>query len=256
MAIFYTDVALNQKLNVNFPGAPGEATMTTQPGTQNNPLLEAPPEVIATYTWAGTEAAGDIINLAVGGAGWLVKANGTVASGATAPAATLTVAIGDNDLNYASARPVVNPQAVAAQPAGYEAPLWVSGTSYVPGNVVIDANSTPANQTFTCLIAVSGSTAPHSDATKWAPASARYSTSISIAAASGNVAFATGQQQIGLPAYAPVTGTVPTGYTANQLAHSQWQLQSNCWLQALILTMSTPVAGAVSVFRLGIVASN
>lgn len=256
MAIFYTDVALNQKIGSNFPGAPGEAAMTTQPGTQNNPLFEGPPEIIGTYIWTGTEAANDIIRIGVGGAGWLIKANGTVASGATAPAATLTVAIGDNDLNLATARPVGNASAVAAQPVGAQAPLWVSGTSYVKGNVVIDAASTPANQTYTCIGTVSGSTAPSSDSTNWAPASARYSTSINIAGASGNVAFATGQQQIGLPPYAAVTGSLPTGYTANQLLRQQWQLQTDCWIEALILTMSTPVAGAISVFRIGVLASN
>lgn len=260
MAIFYTDVALNQKNGVNFPGQPGAGTLTTQPGSQNNPLFEGPPEIFATYTWVGTEAANDIINIAVANAGWVVKASGTVRSGTTAPATTLTVAIGDNDLALPSALPVPNAQAIVANPQNYQAPLWVTLTSYVAGNVVYDANSTPANQVYTCILAVSGSTAPHSDSTHWIANQVRYSASINIAGANGNVAFVTGTQLYGGPAsilpYSATPGSVPSGLTANQIANQQYQIQNDCWLQAVILTCSSPVAGTVSVFRVGIVAVN
>ncbi len=262
MAILYTDVALNQQQGVNFPGFPGQSTMTTQPGSQNNPLFEGPPEILATYTWAGTEAAGDVINIAVAQAGLVISPSGIVASGTTAPATTLTVAIGDNDLNYVASRlPIPNPQAVVAQPAGQNSPLWVSGTTYVRGNVVTDAASTPANQTYTCITAsVSGSTAPSSDATNWIANSKRYSGSINIASASGNVAFAAGTQLYGGPASqlpnSVIPGTAQTGLTANQILNQQYQIQNDCWLQAVILTCSSPVAGTVSVFRVRAFASN
>lgn len=260
MAIYYTDVATNQIQGVNFPGYPGSPTLTTQPGSENNALFEGPPEVLATYTWTGLEAANDIINIAIADAGWVVKGTGSVGSGTVAPATTLTVAIGDNDLNLPSALPIPNPQSVVAQPAGFQAPLWVSGTSYVAGNVVIDAASTPANQTFTCILAVSGATAPSSDSSHWIANQKRYSGSINIAGASGNVAFAAGTQLYGGPAsivpYSTTPGSVPQGLTANQIANQQYVIQNDCWLQAVILTCSSPVAGAVSVFRIGVVASN
>ncbi len=261
MAIWYTDVATNQIQGANFPGFPGQTTLTTQPGSENNPLFEGPPEILATYTWTGSEAANDIINIAVLVSGLVVRP-GAVASGTTAPATTLTVAIGDNDLNYvATALPVPNPQAIISQPGGYNSPLWVSGTTYVRGNVVTDAASTPANQTFTCITAsVSGSTAPSSDATNWIANSKRYSGSINIAGASGNVAFAAGTQLYGGPASlvpaSVIPGTAQTGLTANQILNQQYQIQYPCWLQALILTCSSPVAGTVSVFRVPVVASN
>lgn len=260
---FYTDVALNQIQGANFPGQPGVGTLTTQPGSQNNPLLEGPPEVVATYTWKGTEAQYDTINIAIAPAGVVVSPNGKVASGTTAPAATLTFAIGDNDLGNASTLPIPN-GSEAVQQVGLNtaitAPKWVALTAYVKGNVVYDAASTPANMTYTCLASVSGSTAPHSDSTNWIPNYQRYSSSIDVHAANGNVAFATGTQLYGGPASvlpASITpGTAPLGLTANQLANQPYQIQNDCWIQALILTMSTPVAGTVSVFRVGLTASN
>lgn len=256
MAIFYTDVAQNQRQGVNFPGQPGDTTLTPQPGSQNNPLLEGPYAVVATFIWTGAEAVGDIINVCIADAGYIVDPNGQVSSGPTAPAATLTVAIGDNDLALASALPVVNPQQIVAQPGGYQAPLWVSGTSYVAGNVAYDAASTPANQVFTCLKPVSGSTAPHSDSTNWVANQVRYSTSLDIHAASGNVSWAGGTQLWGGPPIALVTGTLPTGYTANQLIAQPYQIRNDCWIQAVILTASTIVANTVSVFRFNFTPAN
>lgn len=261
MAILYTDVALNQRNNLNFPGEPGAATMTTQPGSQNNALFEGPPAVIATYTLTGSEAAGDIINIAVGQAGWYVGVGGRIATGTSAPAAVLTAAVGDNDLNYATARPIPNSQAIQANTQFVQAPLWVANTAYVRGNVVIDAASTPANQTFTCITAsVSGSTAPSSDSTNWIPNQRRYAHGLNIAGASANVAFASGTQLYGGPAYAPQTGTLatvnPGGYTTNQALNQPYQLQTDCWLQAVLLTCSTPVAGTVLVFHIGVTAAN
>lgn len=268
MAIWYTDVANNQKQNVNFPGFPGSGTLTTQPGNQNNPLLEGPPDVMATYTWTGAEAAGDIINIAIAPAGVVVSPNGKVSSGLLAISNTLTLAIGDNDLAVASLLPIPNPQvssssSAAGQPTLSTAPNWVSGTSYVAGNVVTDPNSTPANLTYTCVAATSGSTAPHSAATTvWMPNNQRYSGSISCAAASGNVAFAGGTQLYGGPAsllpYSVTPGSVPTNLTAAQIANQPYQIQQDCWLQALILTINATNlnANSVSVFRIALTASN
>jgi hypothetical protein len=264
MAIWNTDVALAQIQGNNFPGAPGQAQIVQPPTWQNNPLLEGPPDVLATYIWTGNEAANDIINIAVANAGWIVKTGGQVCSGVTAPAATLTVAIGDNDLGLLTSLPIPNAagaQATVGQLSSIQAPLWVSGTTYVPGNVVIDAASTPANQVFTCVANTSGATAPHSAATTvWMPNSQRYSASIDIHAASGIVAFAGGTQAYGGPAsilpFAITPGAVPTGYTANTLLAQQYQIQNDCWLQALILTAATIAVGTISVFRIPVLASN
>jgi len=233
MAIWYTDVATNQQQGVNFPGQAGLSTMTPQPGTQNNPILEGPAKITATYTWTGNEAANDIINIAIIPSGAMIDPNGRVSSGTTAPAATLTLAIGDNDQGLATNLPIVNPQVLPNTNVVIQAPTWVSGTSYAVGAVVLDSASTPANQTYTCISATSGSTAPHSDSTHWIANSQRYSTAIDVHAASGNVS-ATG----GTALYAP------------------YIVSEDCWLQALVATLSTPAAGAVSVFRFEIVDNN
>jgi hypothetical protein len=262
MAILYTDVALNQQQNLNFPGFPGSLTLTTQPGRQNNASIEGPNEIKGTYTWVGTEAVGDIINIGILPAGAVVRApEGSVQSGTTAPAVTLTVAVGDNDLALLSAQPIPNSMVpVDTQVAPNQAPLWVAATSYVKGNVVYDPASTPANQVFTCIASVSGSTAPSSDSTNWIANQKRYSGSINIAGASGDVEFAAGTQFYGGPAsllpYSTVPGQAALGLTANQIANSQYQIQQDCWAQAVILTISTPVAGTVSVFRIPYEAAN
>ncbi len=264
MAIRYTDVALNQQQNLNFPGFPGSQTLTNQPGNQNNALLEGPNGITGTYTWLGTEAVGDIINIGILPAGAIVIPTGVaVRSGTTAPAVTLTVAIGDNDLALLSAQPIPNGMVpVDTQIAPNQAPLWVSGTVYAKGNVVYDPASTPANQVFTCILATTSAqtTAPSSDTTYWIANQKRYSTSISIAAASGNVAATGGTQFYGGPLsllpYSTVPGQAALGATANQIANSQYQIQQDAWAQAVILTISTPVAGTVSVFRIPYEASN
>ena len=115
MATWYTDVATNQQLGVNFPGESGVGTLTTQPGTQNRPLIEGPPYICATYLWTGNEVANDIINIAVLPAGTIVNPDGHVASGLTAISSTLTFAVGDNDLGSPYNLPVPNPQAIVAQ---------------------------------------------------------------------------------------------------------------------------------------------
>lgn len=264
MAVWYTDVAQNQKQLLNFPGTSGEGYLTNQPGTQNRPLLEGPPEITATYTWTGNEAANDIINIAIAPAGVVVSPNGKVSSGLTAPAATLTVAIGDNDLAIASLLPITNTAAIQSAtgiPAVHTAPNWVSGTTYAPGNVVTDPNSTPANLTYTCVAATSGTTAPHSAATTvWMPNDQRYSAAIDVHAASGNVAFSGGTQLYGGPMSmlptSVVANTQPANATAAQLANNPYQVQGDCWIQALIVTLTTPAANAVSVFRIPLIASN
>ena len=263
MAYWYTDVATNQQQGVNFPGMPGEATMTTQPGTENNPMFEGPPEIVATYTWTGNEAANDIINIAIAPAGTLVSPNGKVASGLTAPSSTLTFSIGDNDLSLASVLPITNPQAVVAQPAGFQAPLWVSGTAYVRGNVVLSPNSVPTNQTFTCISATTSSTVdPLTDTVHFVANHKRYSNSIDVSAAQGNVAFANGTQLYGgVASKLPESVTpnaAPGNLTAGQLANQPYQIQRDCWIQAKILTINTVTlnANAVSVFRIGLNGSN
>jgi hypothetical protein len=268
MAIFYTDVALNQKQYANFPGSPGVLELTTQPGQQNNPLLEGPMEILATYVVAGTEVAGDTIQIGILLAGTIVDPNGKVATGLTAPATTLTVAIGDNDLADPTALPVSNVTGAGNQynlPAISNAPAWVSGTSYVAGNVVVDTAASSGaftkGDTFLCVASTSGTTAPHSAATTvWMPCYQRYSGSIDVHAASGNVAFAAGTQMYGGPLsmlpYAVVPGQAALGATANQIANSQYQVQGDCWLQARILTASSLVASSILVFRVPMLVSN
>lgn len=247
MATFNTNVAINQLQNVNFPGQLGLAEMTPQPGTQNNALAEGPPEIVAIYTWLGTEAVGDVINICLLQSGWIVEHGGIVQSGATAVATTLTVQIGDNDMGLISTLPITNAAAALSQPTLIQAPTWITGTSYVAGtlstptvvgvaaSIVLDPGSTPANAAYVCILAVSGSTQPHSDSTHWLPISERYSTSISIAGASGNVSF------------------VPPGVYPGFNPH---EIQNDCWLQALILTANVIVSGTYSMFRVGINAAN
>jgi hypothetical protein len=264
MATWYTDVATNQQLNVNWPGAPGVGELTTQPGTMNNPVLEGPPDVVATYMWTGNEAANDVINICVGPAGVCVSPNGHVSSGLTAISNTMTLAIGDNDLSVSTSLPVPNPQSInpAASPADV-APAWVSGTSYAAGNVVYDPNSSPANLRYTAVAATTGSTAPHSAAnTVWMPNLQRYSNSIDCHAASGNVAFAGGTQLYGGAASvlpnSVVPNSVPSNLTTLQLLNQPYVIQKDCWIQAFILTLNTVAlnANSVSIFRFTMTAPN
>jgi len=234
MAIYYTDVASNQIQGVNFPGQSGLTMLTTQPGVQNNPILEGPSKITATYTWTGSEAANDLINIAIIPSGAMIDPNGRVSSGVTAPATTLTLAIGDNDQGLATNLPIPNPQAAPNSLTVIQAPTWVSGTTYAAGTIVLDATSTPAYQPYTAVVNTSGSTAPHSAATTvWMPNSQRYSTAINCAGASGNVST--------------------TGGTA---LYAPYLVSEDCWLQALVATIGSPVAGAVSVFRFEIVDNN
>ena len=266
MAFWYTDVATIQQQYNNFPGAPGQAQVVNPPFWQTNALLEGPVTITATYVWTGSEAGNDIINIAILPAGVIVDPNGHVSSGLTTVATTLTMAIGDNDLGLLSALPIPNAAAgyanVGNPATTMQAPLWVSGTTYAAGNVVIDATSTPANQTCTCLVATSGATAPHSAAnTTWMPNQQRYSNSIVTNAAAGNVAFASGTQFYGTPPsvlpFSVTPGTLPTGYIAASTALFQpYQIQNDCWLQALLLTCGTPVANTVSIFRVPILTAN
>jgi len=266
MSTWYTDVALNQKQNLNFPGESGEQTLTSQPGTQNRPLLEGPPEIVATYTWTGNEAPNDIINIAIAPAGTLVSPNGHVSAGLTSPTTSLTLSIGDNDLAVASLLPIPNQASYVATPgypATQTAPNWVSGATYAPGNVVTDPNSTPANLTYTCVAATSASTAPHSAAnTVWMPNNQRYANAINTTAASGNVAFAGGTQLYGGPLSvlpnSVIPNSVPGNATGAQLLNNPYVIQGDCWIQALIVTLNTTNinANAVSVFRIGLVAAN
>lgn len=267
---WYTDVATNQLQGVNFPGESGVGTLTTQPGTQNRPLIEGPPYIAATYLWTGNEAANDTIIIGMLPAGVIVNPDGHVASGPTSPSSTLTFVIGDNDLAIPSLLPIPNPQAVVAQqslsgsnPGAWTAPAWVSGTAYVAGNVVYDPNSTPANLVYTAVAATSGTTAPHSAAnTVWMPNNQRYSNSIDCHAAAGNVAFAGGTQVYGgafsLLPYSVVPGSVPQNATAAQLLNQQYQIQQDCWLTATIATINATAinANAVSLFRVSVVSSN
>ena len=234
MAIYYTDVASNQIQGVNFPGQSGLGMMTPQPGVQNNPILEGPAKITATYTWTGNEAQYDIINIAIIPSGAMIDPNGRVSSGVTAPATTLTLAIGDNDQGLASNLPIPNPQTAPNSLTVIQAPTWVSGTTYAAGTIVLDATSSPANQPYTAVAATSGTTAPHSAATTvWMPNSQRYSTAINCAGASGNVST--------------------TGGTA---LYAPYLVSEDCWLQALVATIGTPVAGTTSVFRFEIIDNN
>jgi len=234
MAIYYTDVASNQIQGVNFPGQSGQVMMTTQPGVQNNPILEGPGKITATYTWTGNEAANDIINIAIIPSGAMIDPNGRVSSGVTAPATTLTLAIGDNDQGLATNLPIPNPQTAPNSLTVIQAPTWVSGTTYAAGTIVLDATSTPAYQPYTAVAATSGTTPPHSAATTvWMPNSQRYSTAINCAGASGNVST--------------------TGGTA---LYAPYLVSEDCWLQALVATIGTPVAGTTSVFRFEIIDNN
>ena len=265
MATWYTDVATNQIVGNNFPGDQGMTQIGQPPSTFNNDLFQGPPEIAATYTWTGNELANDVINIALLKAGSLVSPNGHVSSGLTGIAPTLTLAIGDNDLAVLTLRPVQNPSATSSQ--GYTsvitAPNWVSAGAYVYGNVVTDPNSTPANLTYTCVAATSAATAPHSAAnTVWMPNNQRYSNSIDVHAAAGNVAFSGGTQGYGGPLSvlpnSVLPNSVPGNATAAVLANNPYQIQQDCWLQATILTINTTNlnANAVSVFRVTLIASN
>ena len=234
MAIYYTDVASNQIQGVNFPGQSGLGMLTPQPGVQNNPILEGPAKITATYTWTGNEAQYDIINIAIIPSGAMIDPNGRVSSGTTAPATTLTLAIGDNDQGLATNLPIPNPQTAPNSLTVIQAPTWVSGTTYAAGTIVLDAASSPANQPYTAVAATSGTTAPHSAATTvWMPNSQRYSTAINCAGASGNIST--------------------TGGTA---LYAPYLVSEDCWLQALVATIGTPVAGTTSVFRFEIIDNN
>ena len=208
--------------------------LTPQPGVQNNPILEGPSKITATYTWTGNEAQYDIINIAIIPSGAMIDPNGRVSSGTTAPATTLTLAIGDNDQGLASNLPIPNPQTAPNSLTVIQAPTWVSGTTYAAGTIVLDATSSPANQPYTAVAATSGTTAPHSAATTvWMPNSQRYSTAINCAGASGNIST--------------------TGGTA---LYAPYLVSEDCWLQALVATIGTPVAGTTSVFRFEIIDNN
>lgn len=262
MAFWYTDIANAQQIGNNYGGQIGLSQIVNPPNLGNISVLEGPPDVIATYVWTGNELANDVIRIALAPAGVCISPNGHVSSGLTGIAPTLTLSIGDNDVGIASNQPVVNQAAVSAGVGlvnSTQAPLWVSGTSYVPGNVVIDANSTPANLTFTCLTATSGSTAPHSAAnTTWMPNNQRYANAIDCHAASGNVAFAGGSQLIGLPPISLTPGTAATGYSGGTALFQPYIIQGDCWIEALIATINTTTvnANSVSVFRLTMSAAN
>lgn len=262
MAILYTDLALVQSQGNNIPGEVGEQLLTpSTPPYQNLAVAEGPPEIIATYVLTGAEAANDVIRIAIAQPGWIVSPKGSVCSGVVAPATTLTCAVGDTDLGVVTDLPVVNPQAIVSQPTGYQAPTWVSATSYVPGNVVLDATSTPANRAYTCISATSATTAPHSAATTvWMPNSQRYSASIDISGASSNVAFAGGTQLYGGPASrlpnSVIPGTAQTGYSATAILCQPYVIQNDAWITALLLTVGTPVANTTLTFRIGVFAPN
>ena len=272
MAIFYTDVAAAQQQLLNFMGAPGQAQIDPLNVRQNNALFEGPPLIKGTYVWAGTEAQGDTINIAKLEAGWIVDPHGFVCNCATACATALTFGIGDNDMGYIPNLPVPNQAALYSQygnPATtISAPIWVSGTTYALGNVVQDnaASSGAFAQydTYTCLTATSGVTAPHSAAvTVWAPNYLRYSASIDPKGANSNVAFAAGASALqfygGPPSILPFActpGALPTGFTTSELLGQPYVIQNDCWLIARILTMTTPVANAVTQFHVPILTAN
>lgn len=271
MAIWYTDVALAQQQGNNFPGAPGQAQIVQPPYWQNNALFEGPPIITATYqvSSGATEAVGDIINIAKLEAGSLVDPNGRVGTGLTAVATTLTLAIGDNDLGLLSGLPIPNASAAAAAIGNtystLQAPAWVSGTTYAPGNVVVDNAASSGifvtGDVYLCVAATSATTAPHSAATTvWMPCYQRYSGTISCAAASLNVAFAGGTQLYGGPAsilpFSVTPGTAPTGFTATTLLNQPYVIQNDCWLQARVLTVGTLVANTILTFRVPIVTAN
>ncbi len=271
MAIFYTDLALRQKIGGNFPGEPGIQQITNLPSAtpgQSNAIFEGPTEIIATYTVVGTEAIGDIINIGLLQAGVVVDPNGKVSSGITAPAATLTVSVGDNDLGDPSTLPIAN---YAAQLTGVPgnnvitAPIWVSGTTYAAGNVVRDTAASSgifvSGDVYMAVAATSGTTAPHSAATTvWMPNYQRYSGTINVAGASSNVAFAGGTQMYGgaasLLPYSVTPGQAALGLTTNEILNQQYQVQRDCWLQARVLTASTLVAGTFLTFRVPLLTAN
>lgn len=265
MATFYTDLANIQQQGNNFPGAPGQPQIVNPPFWQNNEIFEAPPMIIATYVWLGTEVANDIINIGILHAGALVDpTTSRVTNGLTAPAVSLTIAVGDNDLGLLSQLPIPNAAGAAGnvgQVDSLQAPTWVTGTQYQPGNVVLDATTAPVSQGFTALIATNGATAPRSAAnTTWMPNWQRYSNSIAINGAAANVAFAGGTQFYGTPPsvvpYSITPGALVQGYVgATTGLFQQYVIQNDCWAQARILTTNTIAANTVSVFRLSVITS-
>lgn len=270
MAILYTDLALRQSIGSNYPGSPGQQQITNvpAPGGQTNALFEGPTEIVATYTLTAAEAAGDTILIGILPAGVVVDPNGKISSGVTAPATTLTAAVGDNDLGNPSLLPITNAAGIQSGipgPVVVTAPIWISGTTYAAGNIVQDSAATSGSHTqydtYMAVAATSGTTAPNAAATTvWMPCRQRYSGSINIAGASSNVAFAGGTQLYGGPAsalpYSVVPGQAGLGWTANELLNQQYQIQGDCWLFARLLTVGTPVAGTFLTFRVPILTAN
>jgi hypothetical protein len=272
MATWYTDVALVQQQYNNFPGAPGSVQIVQPPYWQNNAIQEGPGVITATYTVSSgaTETVGDTINIAKLEAGYLIDPSfAHVNTGLTAPATTLTISVGDNDMGLLANLPIPNPsgaQPTYGQATSISAPQWVSGTTYVYGNVVQDAAASSGSfqqyDTYMCVASTTnGTTAPHSAAnTVWMPCNQRYSNSIDVHAASGNVAFAGGTQLYGGPAsilpYAITPGTLASGFTATAALNTPYIIQNDCWLQARILTLNTIVANTVLVFRVPVIAAN
>lgn len=271
MAFFFTDTALAQVQGRNFPGTPGQAQFQNPPTQQNNPLMEGPPTLTGIYTVSSgaTEAVGDTILIGIAPQGVIVSPNGRVSTGLTAPAATLTLAIGDLDQGLLANQPIPNIAGAQSQTGfpdtNVQAPIWVSGTTYAPGNVVLDSAASSGvfaqNDAYVCVAATSGTTAPHSAATTvWYPCYSRYSTSIDVHAASQIVSFASAIQQYGGPAsvlpYSVTPGQAALGFAAAQLANYPYQIQNDTWVTARILTVGTLVAGSLLVFRIPLEASN
>ena len=249
MAIWYSDVATRQLQGNNFPGIVGQGQgISTLPSTQNDPLFEGPFEMTPTYTWTGTEAANDYIVWGIIPAGQGVDPWGHWQNGATAPATTLTATVGDNDLgliisSVTGGLPITNPTAAITNPTGIQAPTWLTGTTYVAGQVVLDPGATPANSTWTCILGLTSATQPHSDASHWLANDTRYSAAINVAATSAAVAMTPPAIYLGTPAQ-------------NLQGFNPYTVVNDCWLVSRLATLVTPVAGALSMLRVQLNTNN
>jgi hypothetical protein len=126
--------------------------------------------VAAFVGWAGNSGASQGISYALGQLGFTLMADTYTAQWGNA------ISIGSGALPNATtvgalngtAFPTVSNTARTALASSNFLGAWVSGTSYIAGNVVTSGSGSSA-LVYMCILAVSGSTAPGSDATHWTP---------------------------------------------------------------------------------------
>ena len=143
MATYYTNVATNQQTGVNFPGASSSVAAPPSGTGFNDPVLEQGNSefVIATYTMTGSEAQGDVINIAYLNANSLVNPLSSWVATSAGLGTTAAVQVGDADpagssaTRYSTALTVTSATqaqftggAAAATPYFVSADCWLTAT--------------------------------------------------------------------------------------------------------------------------------